>query len=117
MNSSKGVAHIHIVKARATKRNDANAHFTKTVDDSGVDSVIDKHTNAIATVSKINGVLVELGFIVFKANTRVLSNRFKGLPIVRLGIKKSKFHSFLGFSLFIGCVQLYYTKKHMAFAI
>ena len=91
---AKGIAHVNVVEARAAQGDHTDAHFAKTVDDGSVDCVVDKHTNTIATVSEINGVLVELGFIVFKANTRVLSNRLKRLPIVRLGIKKSEFHSF-----------------------
>ena len=91
---AKGIAHVNVVEARAAQGDHTDAHFAKTVDDGSVDGVVDKHANTIATVSEINGVLVELGFIVFKANTRVLSNRLKRLPIVRLGIKKSEFHSF-----------------------
>ena len=90
--SAKGVFHIHVIKACATKSNKLYVKVTKTVYYRCVYRIVYKNANSVISACKLYCVLVKLCLVIFKFDSLLFSVFIKGSFIIGLRIKKCNFH-------------------------
>ncbi len=86
------VPQIHIVEARATQEQNADAHVAEQVNDCRVYAVVDEHADRVAPARERRSVLGQLVLEKFETDLIRLAERFKRRAVVGLGIVKCNLH-------------------------
>ena len=84
------ISDIDVVEAGTAQSDSLDSQRMQTVDDSGIDRIVDKDTDSICTRCQIYGILIELCFVIFDFDSRICRTGIKSGLVVWLGIKECK---------------------------
>ena len=90
MDFSISVAHIHIIVAGGTERDESDAFRVELVNGLSIHIIVHKDADGVAALRKLRGIRVELRLQKLELHVLPAGRCLKRLPVVRLGIEKCK---------------------------
>jgi hypothetical protein len=88
----KRVLYVNVVISGASEQYHSYPKLAKAVYYRRIDGIVNENANAVRTVAKLHGVLVELGLKILKAQPVFSVEFIKCRFIIRLSIEKGYFH-------------------------